>query len=137
MRAGVCAFALALLAAADGRKYAVEKGPDVAIAAGSRGAVTLRLLARDDGFFPPDAPLHIKLVADGAVNVERSLLQRDDAVDPRGGARAQELQFRIAIAAAPGAAGSGTIKADLLFYIGTSTWARAVREQVSWGVTVR
>jgi hypothetical protein len=122
---------------ASGKKYVVEKGPDIVLATGGKGSLYLRLSARQDGYIPPDAPLRIKLSADGAVVVERSLLRRDDAVDPQPGARAHELAFRIVVAAGPGAETEGMVEADVLFYVGSGEWARPVRETLRWTVPVR
>src|SRR5262245_63306133 len=86
------AAALLLLA----QPYAIEKGPDATLAAGSKGSLELRIVLRDERYFlPPDAPLLVKLFAEGDVVVERSLLKREDAVDPRPGEKVRQMTFRI------------------------------------------
>jgi hypothetical protein len=127
----LCA-ALALL-----QPYTIEKGPDETLAAGSKGSLELRIVLKGERYFlPPDAPLLVKLFAEGDVAVERSLLKREDAVDPRPGERARQMTFRIPVAATQTGA-RGAVRAEILFYVGTVTWSREVRETARWNVTVK
>ena len=126
-----------LAALALAQPYAIEKGPDATLAAGSKGSLELRIVLRDDRFFlPPDAPLWVKLFAEGDVAVERSLLKREDAVDPRPGEKVRKMTFRIPVAAAQDG-DRGAVRAEILFYVGTPSWSREVRENARWNVTVR
>ena len=126
-----------LLALALAQPYAIEKGPDATLAAGSKGSLELRIVIKGDRFFlPPDAPLLVKLFAEGDVAVERSLLKREDAVDPRPGEKAHQMTFRIPVAAAQ-TGERGIVRAEILFYVGTPTWSREVRETAKWNVSVK
>lgn len=126
-----------LAALALAQPYTIEKGPDATLAAGSKGSLELRIVLKGDRYFlPPDAPLLIKLFADGDVAVERSLLKREDAVDPRPGEKAKQMTFRIPVSAAQNGE-RGTVRAEILFYVGTPTWSREVREKAEWAVTVK
>lgn len=132
-------LALALLGGSDDvhDKYALEKGPDVTLAVGEKGAVTLRLLTRQDGYIHPEAPLKIKLSAEGAVGTAKSSLERKDAVDPKAGEKAHELAFQIPVAIAAGASGAGKVRADLTFFLCSPSWCRQVKESLSWSVTIK
>jgi hypothetical protein len=128
---------LALAALVLAQPYVIEKGPDATLAAGSKGSLELRIVLRGERYFlPPDAPLLIKLFAEGDVGVERSLLSREDAVDPHPGEKARQITFRIPVLAAQ-AGEHGSVRADILFYVGTPTWSREVRETARWAVTVK
>ncbi|HJZ84530.1 MAG TPA: hypothetical protein VKN99_05125 [Polyangia bacterium] len=119
------------------KHYTIDKGPDATLTAGSKGALTVRLSTKDEGYIHPDAPLRIKLAAEGAVAVERSALTRADAVDPKPGEKARELAFRIPIAGVAGASGPGAVSAELSFYLCAQSWCRPVKESLRWTVTVK
>ena len=131
------ALVLALVPADELRRhYTIEKGPDAILTLGGKAVLALRILARDDGYVHPDAPLRIKLSAEGAVEVERSALTRADAIDPRPGERARELAWKIPVAAGR-TAGPGVVSGELSFYLCSHEWCRQVREPLRWGALVK
>jgi hypothetical protein len=84
---------LALTARADDAELELSRGPATPKAAvGQKTAVSLTLLPRTGARLDPDAPLVIRLSAEGA-KLARALYQREDAVDPRAVAPRFELQL--------------------------------------------
>jgi hypothetical protein len=93
-----------------------------------RGTVSLSILPRAGFRLLADGPLSVRLSGEGLVP-ERTLLRREDAVDPRAEAPRFELPFRRPRAAATAAA-PATLTATLTFYICRGERCRPVTEPI-------
>jgi hypothetical protein len=129
-------FALAPPTQAAAHKYRVEQTGDSEVRAGGRAMLSLRLIALEGAYIHADAPLRIRLSAEGPLALDRGVLTRGDAIDPRAGENARELGFRFPVGAAEDGAGAGAVRADVSFYVCVGTWCRQVTQQLRWPITV-
>ena len=90
MRLAALLFLLATPARAGDAELELSRNAPAKLAIGQKGAVSLTLLPRSGARIDGDAPLVIRLSADGA-KLPRALYQREDAVDPRAEAPRFEL----------------------------------------------
>jgi hypothetical protein len=90
MRLAALLLLFATAARADDAELELSRGVPAKLAVGQKGTVSLTLLPRSGARIDGDAPLVIRLTADGA-RLPRALYQREDAVDPRAEAPRFEL----------------------------------------------
>jgi hypothetical protein len=93
---------------------------------GARGTVSLSILPRAGFRLLADGPLTVRLSGERVIP-ERTLLRREDAVDPRAEAPRFELPFRRP---PPPSTGPGTLTATLTFYVCKGERCRPVTEPV-------
>ena len=124
MRAAALLLLIATAARADDAELELSRNVPAKLAVGQKGAVSLTLLPRSGARIDSDAPLVIRLTADGAKLV-RAHYQREDAVDPR----AEAPRFELALS--PERA-DWKLTAHVIAWVCRGSRCRPVETDASW-----
>lgn len=120
------AFTLSLpsFTRADDAELELSRNTPAKLTVGQKGAVSLTLLPHSGARLDGDAPVVIRLTADGA-RLPRALYQREDAVDPR----AEAPRFELALS--PERA-DWKLTAHVIAWVCRGSRCRPVESDASW-----
>jgi hypothetical protein len=119
-------FVLALLAAEQpSADYDLVTSPAAPVLVGKRATVSLSIVPRTGRRLKASAPVIVHITGDG-VTVERELMMREHAVDPKAEAPRFELAF------SPTRAGAARLEASVTFYVCLGRRCRPVEDRATW-----
>jgi hypothetical protein len=131
LAAGLLAAVLgtATQARADEKIYELKK-TDVKATVGAKSTTSLTIAARSGWHVNEEGPLHLKLLPDPGITVDKPKLDRPDL------AQSTKDLARFDVAFTASEPGKKTINAEAVFVMCQSTTCKPVREKVAFAVDV-